>query len=90
MIYVEDPGDVLPHHAERSDENWFDRRVVSKPDRKRPTESASTKSYWMTLVRHARRVTEGVVSARRDWVTGFVSNPLWPRPSLKFAFMDKG
>ena len=33
---------------------------------------------------------EGVVSARRDWVTGFVSNPLWPRPSLKFAFMDKG
>ena len=32
---------------------------------------------------------EGVVSARRDWVTGFVSNPLWPRPSLKFALMDK-
>ncbi len=33
---------------------------------------------------------EGVVSARRDWVEGFVSNPLWPRPSLKFALMDKG
>ncbi len=33
---------------------------------------------------------EGVVSARRDWVTGFVSNPLWPRPSLRFALMDKG
>ncbi len=33
---------------------------------------------------------EGVVSARRDWVTGFISNPLWPRPSLKFALMDKG
>jgi peptide/nickel transport system substrate-binding protein len=33
---------------------------------------------------------EGVVSARRDWVQGFVSNPLWPRPSLKFALMDKG
>jgi len=33
---------------------------------------------------------EGVVSARRDWVSGFVSNPLWPRPSLKFALMDKG
>lgn len=33
---------------------------------------------------------EGVVSARRDWVQGFVSNPLWPRPSLKFALLDKG
>ncbi len=33
---------------------------------------------------------EGVVAARRDWVQGFVSNPLWPRPSLKFALMDKG
>jgi len=33
---------------------------------------------------------EGVVSARRDWVDGFISNPLWPRPSLKFALMDKG
>ena len=33
---------------------------------------------------------EGVVSARRDWVSGFVSNPLWPRPSLKFALLDKG
>ncbi|HSF87029.1 MAG TPA: ABC transporter substrate-binding protein [Acidimicrobiia bacterium] len=32
---------------------------------------------------------EGVVAARRDWVQGFVSNPLWPRPSLKFALMDK-
>ncbi len=33
---------------------------------------------------------EGVVAAHRDWVQGFVSNPLWPRPSLKFALMDKG
>jgi peptide/nickel transport system substrate-binding protein len=33
---------------------------------------------------------EGVVSARRDWVQGYVSNPLWPRPSIKFALLDKG
>ena len=33
---------------------------------------------------------EGVVSARRDWVQNYVSNPLWPRPSLKFALLDKG
>ncbi|MGI9647244.1 MAG: ABC transporter substrate-binding protein, partial [Acidimicrobiia bacterium] len=33
---------------------------------------------------------EGVVSARRDWVQGYVSNPLWPRPSIKFSLLDKG
>ena len=33
---------------------------------------------------------EGVVMARRDWVQNFTTNPLWPRPSLKFALMDKG
>ncbi len=33
---------------------------------------------------------EGVVSARRDWVQGYISNPLWPRPSIKFALLDKG
>ncbi len=32
---------------------------------------------------------EGVVAAYRDWVQGYTSNPLWPRPSLKFALMDK-
>jgi peptide/nickel transport system substrate-binding protein len=32
---------------------------------------------------------EGVTMAHRDWVKGFVMNPLWPRPSLKFALMDK-
>ena len=32
---------------------------------------------------------EGVVAAYRDWVQGWTSNPLWPRPSLKFALMDK-
>ena len=32
---------------------------------------------------------EGVVSAHRDWLTGFAMQPLWPRPSLKFAFFDK-
>ena len=32
---------------------------------------------------------EGVVSAHRDWLKGFAMQPLWPRPSLKFAFFDK-
>ncbi|HEY5684960.1 MAG TPA: ABC transporter substrate-binding protein [Acidimicrobiia bacterium] len=32
---------------------------------------------------------EGVVAAYRSWVTGWTSNPLWPRPSLRFALMDK-
>jgi peptide/nickel transport system substrate-binding protein len=32
---------------------------------------------------------EGVAMAHRDWVKGFVMQPLWPRPSLKFALMDK-
>ncbi len=32
---------------------------------------------------------EGVVAAYRDWVQGWTANPLWPRPSLKFALMDK-
>jgi peptide/nickel transport system substrate-binding protein len=32
---------------------------------------------------------EGVVMAHRDWLKGFVQNPLWPRPSLKFALFDK-
>ena len=32
---------------------------------------------------------EGVTMAHRDWVKGFVMNPLWPRPSLKFALMGK-
>ena len=32
---------------------------------------------------------EGVVAAYRSWVTGWESNPLWPRPSLRFALMDK-
>lgn len=33
---------------------------------------------------------EGAVMAHRNWVQGFVMNPLWPRPSLKFALLDKG
>ena len=33
---------------------------------------------------------EVAVMAYRDWVQGFVMNPLWPRPSLKFALFDKG
>lgn len=33
---------------------------------------------------------EVAVMAHRDWVDGFVMNPLWPRPSLKFALFDKG
>ena len=32
---------------------------------------------------------EGVVMAYRDWLKGFVMQPLWPRPSLKFALFDK-
>ena len=32
---------------------------------------------------------EGVAMAHRDWVKGFVMQPLWPRPSLKFALMSK-
>ena len=32
---------------------------------------------------------EGVVMAHRDWVKGFAMQPLWPRPSLKFALFDK-
>ncbi len=32
---------------------------------------------------------EGVVAAYRTDLQGWVSNPLWPRPSLKFQFMDK-
>lgn len=33
---------------------------------------------------------EVAVMAHRDWVQGFVMNPLWPRPSMKFALFDKG
>ena len=32
---------------------------------------------------------EGVLMAYRDWMGGFVMQPLWPRPSLKFQFFDK-
>ncbi len=32
---------------------------------------------------------ETALNAHRDTVTGFVMNPLWPRPSVKFAFYDK-
>ncbi len=32
---------------------------------------------------------EGVVMAHRDWLKGFAMQPLWPRPSLKFALFDK-
>ena len=32
---------------------------------------------------------EGVVMAYREWLGGFVMQPLWPRPSLKFQFFDK-
>lgn len=32
---------------------------------------------------------EGVVAAYRDWLVGWESNPLWPRPSLKFSLIDK-
>lgn len=33
---------------------------------------------------------EVAVMAHRNWVQGFVMNPLWPRPSLKFALFSKG
>ena len=32
---------------------------------------------------------EGIVMAYRDYVQGFAMQPLWPRPSLKFAIFDK-
>ena len=32
---------------------------------------------------------EGVVAAHRDWLKGFTMQPLWPRPSFKFALFDK-
>lgn len=32
---------------------------------------------------------EGVTMAHRDWVKNFQMQPLWPRPGLKFALMDK-
>lgn len=32
---------------------------------------------------------EVALNAHRDWVQGFVMNPLWPRPSVKFALFDK-
>lgn len=32
---------------------------------------------------------EGVVAAYRTELKGWTSNPLWPRPSLKFALIDK-
>lgn len=32
---------------------------------------------------------EGIVNAHREWVQGFVLNPLWPRPNIKFALFDK-
>ncbi|NNC39084.1 MAG: ABC transporter substrate-binding protein [Acidimicrobiia bacterium] len=32
---------------------------------------------------------EGIANAHRDWVDGFILNPLWPRPNVKFALFDK-
>lgn len=32
---------------------------------------------------------EGVTLAHRDWIQNFAMQPLWPRPSLKFALLDK-
>ena len=32
---------------------------------------------------------EVALNAHRDWIEGFVMNPLWPRPSVKFAYYDK-
>jgi peptide/nickel transport system substrate-binding protein len=32
---------------------------------------------------------EGVVMAHRDWVQGFDMQPLWPRPGMKFALLNK-
>lgn len=33
---------------------------------------------------------ERALVAHRDWVQNFQMNPLWPRPSMKFALFDKG
>ncbi|HVR77590.1 MAG TPA: ABC transporter substrate-binding protein [Acidimicrobiia bacterium] len=32
---------------------------------------------------------ERALMAHRSWVQNFEMNPLWPRPSLKFAYLDK-
>ncbi len=32
---------------------------------------------------------EGIANAHRDHVEGFVLNPLWPRPNVKFALFNK-
>ena len=32
---------------------------------------------------------EGAAMAHRDWVQNFAMQPLWPRPSLKFALFNK-
>ena len=32
---------------------------------------------------------EGAVTAYRDWISGMVIQPLWPRPSMNFALYDK-
>ena len=32
---------------------------------------------------------ETALNAHREWLQGFVMNPLWPRPSLKFALFNK-
>jgi ABC-type transport system substrate-binding protein len=32
---------------------------------------------------------ERALMAHRSWVENFQMNPLWPRPSLKFALFDK-
>ncbi len=32
---------------------------------------------------------EGVAMAHRDWVQNFSMQPLWPRPSFKFALLNK-
>ena len=32
---------------------------------------------------------ETALNAHRTWVDGFVMNPLWPRPGVKFALYDK-
>ena len=33
---------------------------------------------------------ERALMAHRSWVQNFAMNPLWPRPSIKFAYFDKG
>ena len=33
---------------------------------------------------------ERALMAHRDWVQNFQMNPLWPRPSMRFALFDKG